>query len=69
MTNKERILNHIKRYGSITTFTAFNSYGATRLSAIIFNLKKDGYKIKSEPINVKTRYGNKVIVSKYSLVK
>lgn len=47
-THKDRILSYMKTYGCITTWDAFKDLGCTRLSAYIFNLKKDGYKIKTE---------------------
>ena len=40
MTQNEQILTHIKEYGSITTMEAFRSYGITRLSGRIFELRK-----------------------------
>jgi|TARA_R100000353_G_scaffold162352_1_gene122539 hypothetical protein len=43
-----KVLEHLIKYGSITTWTAFTKYRATRLSAIIFNLRhRDGYNIES----------------------
>lgn len=35
-----QILNHLKKYGVITSWDAIKLYKATRLSAIIFNLRK-----------------------------
>ena len=34
----EKVLEHLKEYGTITSLEAIDLYGATRLSAIIFNL-------------------------------
>ena len=42
------VLEHLKENGSITSWEAIQKYRATRLSAIIYNLKyKYGYKIKT----------------------
>lgn len=41
------VLNHLKKYGSITSWKAITEYRATRLSAIIYNLRKKGYDIES----------------------
>ena len=41
------VLNHMKHYGEITPKVAYERYGAYRLGAIIFNMKKEGYKIES----------------------
>ena len=38
-SQRERILNHLKKYGSITQKDAWELYGVSRLSAIICNLK------------------------------
>lgn len=64
------VLEHLERCKSITSKEAFELYGATRLSSIIYNLKYDyGYEIETEMISVKTRYGTNTNVAKYVLVK
>ena len=35
-TKTKQVLNHLKEYGCIDSWTAIQRYGATRLSAIIF---------------------------------
>ena len=45
--NTGRVFQHLKDNEGITSKEAFELYGATRLSAIIFNLRKAGYKINS----------------------
>jgi len=40
-----KVLNHLMENGSITSMEAFETYNATRLSAIIFNLRQQGYDI------------------------
>ena len=47
-TKTEKILEHLKSKGSINTWDAFTLYRATRLSAIIFNLRAQGYNILSD---------------------
>ncbi len=46
-TKTDKVLAHLIRYGSINTWVAITKYKATRLSAIIFNLRKYGYNIES----------------------
>ena len=46
-TKHKQVLKHLIKYGSIDSWTAIELYGATRLSAIIFNLRKKGYEIDS----------------------
>jgi len=43
----QMVLAHLQHYGSITTWDAITQYKATRLSAIIHNLKEKGYNIES----------------------
>ena len=43
----QRVLAHLQKYGSITSWEAITQYKATRLSSIIFNLKEKGYNIES----------------------
>lgn len=67
-TKTQQVLNHLKEFGSITTWTAIQSYGATRLSAIIFNLRKRGYEIATLPIASKDRNNNSVTYANYQLI-
>ena len=50
-SQKSLVLNHLKNDNGITPLEALNKFGAFRLSAIIFDLKKDGYDIDTEIIN------------------
>lgn len=45
----KKVLEYLIENGSITSMDAFIKFKATRLSAIIFNLRKYGYNIKSIP--------------------
>ena len=49
-SQKNLVLNHLKNDNGITPLEALNKFGAFRLSAIIFDLKKDGYDIDTEII-------------------
>ena len=46
-TKSSKVLNHLKKHRSITSWEAITLYKATRLSAIIFNLKEKGYEFKT----------------------
>lgn len=48
----EAILGHMLEGKSITALDALNSYGCFRLSARIYDLKKDGYPIKDRYVEV-----------------
>jgi len=67
-SQSDAILWHLKNYGSITSYEAIKEYGATRLSAIIFNHRKEGYDIESVPLTKKTRFGRNTTISKYTYV-
>lgn len=66
--NTNRIYEHLKKYGTITSLEAINLYGATRLSAIIFNLKKYGCKIESVTKFGKNRWDEKTRFAEYRLI-
>ena len=50
-SQKNLVLNHLKNDNGITPIEALKLFGAFRLSAIIFDLRKDGYNIDTEIIN------------------
>lgn len=66
-THYDRVLRHLKDFKGITSWQAFEWYGITRLSAIIFELRNDGYNIESETLKMKNRYGDPVHFAKYVL--
>ena len=66
---QERVLQYMNEHGSITSMEAFQYLGTTRLSAVIFCLKKKGVKIKSVTESFKNRYNEPVYYSRYSVVK
>lgn len=63
------VLKHLKVKGSITSLEAIELYGATRLSAIIFNLRKKGYEIKTTDGSCIDRYGHKCRFARYTLIE
>jgi hypothetical protein len=68
-TQNEEILKHLKRFGSITPFSAFALCGTLSLASRINELKKQGHKIGKVPKTVKNRYGRKVTVNSYYIVR
>ena len=50
-SQKNLVLNHLKNDNGITPIESLKLFGAFRLSAIIFDLRKDGYNIDTEIIN------------------
>ena len=68
-TQKQFVLEYLKRRGSITSYESFQYLFDTRLSDKIYQLKKDGYKFKSETVTKKNKLGNKVQFKRYFLVE
>lgn len=68
-TKTKQVLNHLKEEGSIDSWTAIQRYGATRLSAIIFVLRKRGFDIVSIPHSVLDRNNNVCNYTNYKLQK
>lgn len=68
-TQKEIIKKRLQKEGSITSYEAFVRYGITRLSAIIYDLRREGMDISSEIITKRNRYGNTCNFAKYTLAK
>ena len=64
---KEILLDHFRRFEAITIFDAIEMYGMTRLSAVIFNLKKDKYIFDEKWVEVENRQGVKTRVKAYIL--
>lgn len=49
---KENVLRHLKRYGSITPLNALELFGCFRLAAVILRLRKEGHKIDTNMIKI-----------------
>jgi len=67
-TQKDYVLQHLRRFGSIEPLTALREYGCYRLGAVIFNLRKEGYSIATEIMDSVSRItGRPVRFAKYIL--
>ena len=67
MTQTEAVLDILKSGDSISSLEAFQEFGITRLSSIIFNLRQRGYVITSDNIKTTNRFGGTVVFSRYKL--
>lgn len=56
-SQKMKILRDLEAGKRLTQLYATQEYGCARLGAQIYDLKKDGYPIRSKMITVKTRDG------------
>ena len=52
MNQSEMILKHLQKFKSITSLQALRMYGCFRLSARIWELRRQGYNIKSEMVKL-----------------
>lgn len=69
ITKTQKVTEHLQKYGCITSLEAIELYKATRLSAIIFNLRKRGLNIETINIPFVDIYGAKSTYGKYVLNK
>ncbi len=67
ITQCDRILRHMKDYGSISSLEAMNEYGIMRLASRINDLKAQGIAIESEYRTGKNRYGEDTHFAVYKL--
>ena len=63
-TQHDVVIEHLRKYKTITSWDAIMEYGVTRLSHHIYC-----YNIPTERITVKTRLGNTTSIAKYSLIE
>lgn len=69
MSLTRRVLNYMLDFDTITSWEAIKEFSATRLSAIIFNLRKKGFIIENEWQTATNRYGDSVRFVEYRLNK
>lgn len=68
MKQEQRVLEYLKTHSGITSLDAFREFGITRLSARIWNLRREGHEIVTQRIQVVNRYGEKITTALYILV-
>ena len=69
MTQEQAVRNHIINNGSITQAQAVRLYGCYRLSARIYDMRKDGYEIATQYKTSKNRFGYVSVYANYVLLK
>ena len=65
LTKRRKVELHLIEEGYITSWEAIEQYGVTRLSAVIYNLKHDGWTFETETIPFEDRFGDKGHYAKY----
>ena len=67
-TKDSRVAAYLEQYGTIQPFEAWAKLGIYRLSACIFNLKKSGYTIETQLVEVKNKFKEVCRIAEYRLV-
>lgn len=67
MTQNEAVLRHLLDNRSITSLEAMNKYGIMRLGARVYDLKKQGYPIKTFLRIGKSRNGESMVYAEYRM--
>ena len=68
ISQKQRVIDYINKFGSISSWEAYADLGITQLGARIDQLKKEGYNFKTEWESSKNRYGDKTDYKRYYLI-
>lgn len=66
-TQKDRILDYLKRFGSITPMDAFNDLGITKLATRVSEMRDDGIEFKIIIEHGKNRFGTPTHYARYEL--
>lgn len=67
MTQRERVLNHLQAYGSITPMEAMQRYGVMRLGARVWDLRAAGHPIRRVMVTGKNRFGEPIHYARYEM--
>lgn len=67
MTQKEAVLDYIKKHGTITPMEAWSHLGITKLATVVSELiRKDHVTIVKDWVTVGSRYNQNTTVRQYS---
>lgn len=69
ITQKDRIIDYIQKFGSITSWQAYQDLGVMQLGARIDQLQKEGYVFATEWVHKKNRFNEDVSFKKYMLLE
>lgn len=68
-TQKQRVIDYIQEFGSISSWEAYSDLGITQLGARIDQLKKEGYEFETEWESKKNRYGDNTTYKRYRIAE
>ena len=66
-TQNQRILEYIEKFGEITQLEAIRDLGIMRLASRVSDLRRKGYPIASDWLEVTNRFGEKTKIKRYRL--
>lgn len=69
LTQCEKIIRHLREYGSISSLEAITEYGILRLASRVSDLKRRGYNIVGETKTGKNRFGESTSFKVYRLTE
>lgn len=67
ISQKDRIINYIREFGSISSWEAYKDLGITQLGTRIDQLKKEGHSFRTEWETNTNRFGEKTEYKRYFL--
>lgn len=67
ITQRDRVINYIREFGSISSWEAYKDLGITQLATRIKELKEEGYIFKTEWESITNRFGEKTDYKRYYL--
>ena len=67
MSQNDRLLRHLRAFGTIQPMTAWSQLGIYRLASRICELRKDGHNIEKRMVTLTNRWGEEVRVAEYKL--
>lgn len=68
-TQAGNIQKYLEAGNSLTSIEAYEKFGCTRLASRIFDLRKRGFKIVTEMVDGRTRYGSYCQYARYYIKK
>lgn len=66
---RQRILEYMTEFGSITALEAFRDLGVSQLSARLVEIEKDGICFNKQQESALNRFGERVYYTRYSIAK
>lgn len=67
MKQSERLLEHLKHFGSVEPMQAWTQLGIYRLASRICELRQDGHPIEKKMVLMTNRWGEEVRFARYTM--